>query len=540
MSFLRGLMQDWPLTTDRFIEHAAYSHGHREVVSRLPDGTIGRKTYAEVQHDAKRISSALIGAGITQGDCVATLAMNGVEHLEAWYAISGIGAVCHTLNPRYTDEQLVYIVNHASDRMVFADAAFAPILARVLPQCPTVESVIYFSQPDEVPPLPVPQTTLAQFLEGYGPEAQWGGFDERSAAGLCYTSGTTGNPKGVLYSHRSNYLHAMTSLQSDVFGFSVQDTLLPVVPMFHANAWAMVFSAPAVGARLVLPGARLDGASLFELIEQEGVTVSAGVPTVWLGLLQYMSEKGLRPSKLRKVIIGGGACPERVIRDFHALGIEPLHAWGMTEMSPIGGVCTLTPEVAALPFEEQIPWRLRQGRSPCGVGLKLLSDDGQVVSHDGVTPGRLFVKGPAITSSYFKDERQLLDDEGYLETGDIATIDSQGFMRITDRAKDVIKSGGEWISSLDIENAALMHPQVALAAAIARLDERWGERPILIVTLRDGAETTPEAVSASLEGRIPRWWMPDEVVIAQTMPLGSTGKIDKKLLREQIARGVLP
>jgi len=535
MTFKPGLMQEWSLTTDRLLDHAARWHGARNVATRRPDGSIGRKNYADVHCDAKRLSSALLAAGIQAGDCVATLAMNGVEHLEAWYAISGIGAICHTLNPRLSDEQLVYIVGHAQDRIILADAAFAPILERILPACACVERIVFFTPPADAPDFNTPQCMLSDFIDGGSGEAEWGGFDERSAAGLCYTSGTTGNPKGVLYSHRSNFLHALTTLQPDVFGFRACDVVMPVVPMYHANAWAVVFSAPAAGSKLVMPGARLDGASLLELIEEEGVTVALGVPTVWLGLLQHLAETGRRPATLKRVIIGGGACPERVIRGFSELGIEPLHAWGMTEMSPVGGVGALTPEIAALPFDEQMPWRLKQGRSPVGIDLKLLDEVNGRVPHDGVTPGRLFARGPAIASGYYRDERTILDAEGYLDTGDIATIDEQGFMRITDRAKDVIKSGGEWISSIDIENAAMMHPKVALAAVVGKSDDKWGERPVLFLELVSGDQATAAEITAFLEGRIPKWWMPDEVIFMDAMYIGATGKIDKKRVRQQLA-----
>lgn len=532
---MRGLMQDWSLTTDRFIDHAAKWHGHREVVWRTAQGDIARRTYAEVRRNARHVSAALLSAGVGQGDRIATLAMNGVEHLEAWYGITGIGAVCHTLNPRLFEAQLRYIINHAEDRLIFSDGAFAPILAAVLKDCPTVGEVVFFSDPPEGVLLPVGHRSLSEFCRVPDGDVLWGGFDENAAAGLCYTSGTTGNPKGVLYSHRSNVLHTMMSLQSDAFGFSVRDTILPVVPMYHANAWGIAYSAPAVGARLVLPGAQLDGASLCELIQSEGVTVAAGVPTVWLGLLDHFRETGIRPDSLKRVIIGGAAAPESLIVGLKDIGIEPIHAWGMTELSPIGGVGTLTPEVAALPFEEQIPWRLRQGRSPLGIDLKLVGEDGQTLAHDGQAAGSLRVRGFAVASAYYAHDENILDEEGYLDTGDIATIDAEGFMRITDRAKDIVKSGGEWISSQEVENAALLHPKAALAAVIGKPHEKWGERPLLYVQLRAGEQASCEEFRSFLSGRIARWWIPDDIVFIEDMPLGATGKIDKMALRKRMA-----
>lgn len=533
-TILHGLMQDWPMTVDRFIDHAARWHGDREVAFRDDDGGIGRKTYAEVHADAARLSNALIAHGVVPGDRVATLAMNGVGHLEAWYAVGGIGAVVHTLNPRLFVDQLAYIVNHAEDRLILADHAFAPILQELLPHCPTVEAVVYLTGTATRADSAVPQHDLADFRKAFGADIRWGQFDERTAAGLCYTSGTTGNPKGVLYSHRSNFLHTLISVQPDVFNISQRDVILAVVPMYHANAWGMTFSAPAVGAKLVLPGAAVDGASLLELIESEGVTVSAAVPTVWMSFLDHLEKTGRRPTTLQRVFIGGAACPEQVIRRFAAIGIEPTHAWGMTEMSPIGGVSSLTRDIAALPFDEQMPWRMKQGRSPCGVELKLTGEDGGAVPHDGESSGRLSVRGPYIASGYFGLDKNILDDDGFFDTGDIATIDPEGFMKITDRAKDIIKSGGEWISSLDLENAALLHPSVALAAAIGIPHDKWGERPRLYVQLRPGHEPDAAGLLAFMTDRLARWWLPDEIRFIDKMPVSGTGKIDKKILRAAI------
>jgi fatty-acyl-CoA synthase len=534
---LFGLMQDWPLTTDKVIDHAARWHGHREVVSRRPDGSLGRATYAQVRRDANRLSNALLARGVQPGDRVATLAMNGVEHLAAWYAISGIGAVCHTLNPRLFDEQLVFIANHAENRLVLADAAFAPILDRILPRCPTVERVILLSAPSERPTLPVPWETYDEALDGMSDACAWGGFDERTAAGLCYTSGTTGDPKGVLYSHRSNMLHTFMTLQVDVFGFGVRDVVLPMVPMYHANAWGIAFAAPAVGARLVMPGAALDGASLHALFEAEQVTIAAGVPTVWIGLVQHLQAAGLRVPSLKRAIVGGAACPERLIRDLRELGVEPTHLWGMTEMSPVGTAAALTPEIAVKDFDAQMPWRVRQGRPPLGVDLRLVGEDGEEIPRDGRASGALRVRGPAVASAYYRRPADaMVDAQGGFDTGDIATVEDQGFMQITDRAKDIIKSGGEWISSIEVENAALMHPAAALAAVIGEPHDRWGERPVLYVQLKPDRNATAEQFQALLKKSVASWWVPERVVFIEQIPVGATGKVDKKRLRADVAR----
>lgn len=526
-----GLMQDWPLTVDKFLDHAKRWHGTRGTVSRLPDGTVERRSYAALHGDAQAISNALLAQGIRPGDRVATLAMNSADHLAAWYGIAGIGAVYHTLNPRLFQDQLAYIVNHAGDRLIFADAAFAPILERLLPLCPGVDRVVFFQPPAQPVALPVPAMSLATFVAGHDGHCAWGNFDERSACGLCYTSGTTGLPKGVLYSHRSNFLHALTTVQPDVLNLSNADTILAIVPMFHANAWGLSFASPAIGANLVLPGSRLDGPSVCELITSEQVTFAAGVPTVWLAYLDYLDANGLDAGSLRRVIVGGSAMPERMLRRFHDHGIEATHAWGMTEMSPMGTVCSLTPEIARLPFEKQVPYRMKQGRPPFGVDMRLTAEDGTVLPHDGITVGHLQVRGPGVTRAYLGEGHDSLDEEGWFDTGDIATIDDQGYMQITDRAKDVIKSGGEWISSLDIENAVTMHGKVALAAAIGVPHPKWAERPVLFLTLKPGETADPDEFLTFLTDRIAKWWLPDAVYFIEDMPVGATGKVDKKKLR---------
>jgi fatty-acyl-CoA synthase len=530
---MQGLMQPWPLTVDRILDHAARWHGEREIVTRSVAGPLVRTTYEKLHARARRLSSALLAAGIRQGDRVATLAWNTDRHMEVWYATMGIGAVCHTLNPRLFVEQLAYIINHAEDRIVFTDAPFLPLLEQTLSRCPSVERVVVMSDEDEPPETSLKNVVAYEPLLTEQATASWGGFDENTAAGLCYTSGTTGDPKGVLYSHRSNFLHTFMTLQQDIMGLSQRDVVLPIVPMFHANAWGLAFSAPAVGAKLVMPGARLDGAAIHELIESEAVTFSAAVPTVWQVLLQHLLATNGKLTSLRKVVVGGAACPEHMIRAFHdRFGVEVLHGWGMTELSPLGCVAAPRADVVELPFEDQMPCRAKQGRPPLGVDMRIVDDSRADLPHDGTAHGYLLVSGPAVAASYFKSATaDTLDGRGYFDTGDIASIDRHGFMQITDRAKDMIKSGGEWISSIAIENIVAAHPKAALAAVIGMPHPKWSERPLLVVQLKEGQSATAEELLAFLEGRIARWWMPDEVRFVERIPLGATGKIDKKQLR---------
>ncbi|WP_415287451.1 long-chain-fatty-acid--CoA ligase [Brevundimonas sp. S1H14] len=538
-----GMMQDWPLTVDKILDHAKNWHGGREVVTRSVEGPIVRTTYAAIHDRARRVSNALLAWGIKPGDRVATLAWNTGNHMETWYGIMGIGAVCHTLNPRLFPEQLAYIINHAEDRVIFTDLTFVPLLEAVLPHCPTVERVIVMTDAAHMPQAKLPKAEAYEnVLEQVSSDVVWGGFDEQTACGLCYTSGTTGNPKGVLYSHRSNFIHTLLGLQSTVMGATPSEVILPIVPMFHANAWGIAFGGPAAGSKLVMPGAKMDGASVYELIETEGVTFSAAVPTVWQGLYGHMVENGLKFSTLRKVLIGGSACPEALIRGFQdQFGVEVVHAWGMTETSPIGTIANLTPELKAKPYDEQMAWRLKQGTPPLGVELKIKNYGGQEMPHDGKTFGRVMVKGPTIAGAYFKGEGgDILDHEGFFDTGDIASVDAYGFMQITDRAKDVIKSGGEWISSIDIENIAVGHPKVALAAVIGAAHPKWDERPVLLIKLKEGEAEDKQEHLDFLQGKIAKWWMPDDVVFVDDIPLGATGKIDKKTLRERMKDYQLP
>jgi fatty-acyl-CoA synthase len=540
---MHGLMQDWPLTVDKILDHAKTWHGDREIVSRSVEGPIVRTTYAEVHTRAKKLSNALKSLGVEPGDRVATLAWNTARHVEAWYGIMGMGAVCHTLNPRLFAEQLCYIINHAEDQVIITDLTFLPVLQEHRAKMATVKHIVVLTdeahmQPDVFPGALCYETLLA----GQSADCVWGDFDENTAAGLCYTSGTTGNPKGVLYSHRSNFLHTLVTMGKDVMGISAMDTVLPVVPMFHANAWGLAFSCSAVGAKLVMPGQKLDGPSVHELLESEGVTFSAAVPTVWQMLLAHLRQTNGTLSTLKRVVIGGSAVPEALVRAFRDdYGVSVTHAWGMTETSPLGTLATPSGKTMHLDPEEQLRFTLKQGRPPIGIELKLVDDAGNRLPHDGATFGQLLVRGPFVVGEYFRgDGGAILDEEGFFDTGDVATIDEHGFMQITDRAKDVIKSGGEWISSIEIENLAVGHPKAALCAVIGAAHPKWDERPVLLVKLEPGQEAAKEEFLVYLEGKIAKWWMPDDVVFVDDIPLGATGKIDKKLIRERMKGYVLP
>ncbi len=543
-----GLMQDWPLTVDRVIDHAARAHRHGEVVTRSIEGPIVRTTYAQMRARAKRLTSALRRLDVKSGDRLGTLAWNTANHIEVWYGVMGMGAICHTLNPRLLPSQLAWMADHAGDRVLFADACFAPLLPHILGRAPGVEHVVWLTdeahRPDFAPPPGHPlkgvhcfETLLAQADE----DAVWGGFDEQTAAGLCYTSGTTGDPKGVLYSHRSNVLHSLLCMQTDVMGISCRETILAVVPMFHANGWGLPFTGPAIGAKLVMPGPRLDGAALHELIETENVTYSAAVPTVWGGLLAYLRESGKRIDGLKRVLIGGAAASRSLVEAFRdEYGVEVVCAWGMTETSPLGTVSRPTSRTLARDPQAQMDIQMKQGRAPFGIDLKLVDDAGEPLPNDGQTFGRLMVRGPTVARAYFRSEEPILDDDGFFDTGDVSTIDDDGFMQITDRAKDVIKSGGEWISSIEIENHALAHPACAAAAVIGVAHPKWNERPLLLIKLKPGAAAGEQDFLDLLAGRIAKWWMPDDVLFVEDIPLNATGKTDKKTLRARLAGYVPP
>lgn len=527
---LAGKMQPWSMTVDRFLRHAARWHGAREVVSYLDDGRIERTDYASIQTKALKLSNALLAYGIKPGDRVATLAMNSAAHLTAWYAIASIGAICHTLNPRLGQHHLAWIVNHAKDRILIADGAFSEIAEMLSGQCSSLEKLLFFTAPHSA--------STAELVDDFSASAddtcRWGQFDENSAAGLCYTSGTTGDPKGVLYSHRSNVLHTLVTIQPDALNLSARDTILPVVPMYHANAWGLTFSAPAVGAKLVLPGSKLDGATLFTRMRDEGVTFSAGVPTAWIGLLDYLETNDERLPRLSRVLVGGAAMTEALRRRFEAKGIEAIASWGMTELSPVGGVSTPVAAVEAMPAEQQLPYRLKQGRVFFGIDMRICGENGKELPHDGATPGALQMRGPYVAESYYELGKSALTADGYLDTGDIATIDPFGYVQIVDRAKDIVKSGGEWISSLEIENAATLFPGVGLAAVVGVPHPKWDERPLLLVTAPAADGIDLDKLRDHLANKLPRWWLPDEIRIVESLPLGATGKIDKKVLRNQL------
>jgi fatty-acyl-CoA synthase len=540
---MRGLMQEWPLLCHRVIDHAAAYHPDRRIWSRSVEGPIHVTTYPQVRSRALKLAQRLDRDGVKLGDRVATLAWNTWRHLEAWYGILGIGAIYHTVNPRLFADQIVWIVNHAEDRVMMLDLSFVPLLEKLAHRLTTIERYVVFTDAAHMP-----ETTLRnavayeEWIGQVDGDFVWANIDENTAAGMCYTSGTTGDPKGVLYSHRSNVLHSLIASTPDMLGLSSRDVILPVVPLFHANGWSLALTAPMAGAAIVMPGPKLDGASVYELLTEYKVTCTAAVPTVWLMLLQHLDATGGRLPHLRRVVIGGSACPRAMIRTFQDVyGVEVVHAWGMTEMSPLGTVCTLTPEYAELSGEARLDIQQKQGRPPFGVEMKITDDAGRPLPWDGKTFGRLKVRGPAIAKSYFKEESvDILDPEGFFDTGDVATIDRYGYMQITDRSKDVIKSGGEWISSIDLENLAVGHPKVAEAAVIGVRHPKWGERPLLVVVLKIDQSATKEEILAFMHGKIAKWWMPDDVIFVDEIPHTATGKIQKIELRERFKDYVLP
>jgi len=538
-----GQMQDWPLLVHKIIDHAAEWHGDREVVSRSVEGPLHRTTYSEIAKRSRQVAEALDRLGIKEGDRVATLAWNTWRHIEAWYGIAGIGAVYHTLNPRLFPDQLVYIANHAEDKVLFFDVTFADLVAQIAPRLPTVELYVALTDAAHLPKAKIPNlVAYEEFIAGASGDFAWKEVDERAACGLCYTSGTTGNPKGVLYSHRSNVLHTLMAAQTDAQGLSGRDCILPVVPMFHANAWGIAFVAPMVGAKLVMPGPKLDGDSICELLTDEVVTMTAAVPTVWLALLQYLEKTGKTLPHMKRVLIGGSACPRSMIETFERkYDVQVIHAWGMTEMSPLGTLATMKHHVAEQPFAQQLDIKCKQGHPVFGVEMKITDDADNRLPHDGKAFGRLKVRGPAVAKGYFRGEGQdAFDAEGWFDTGDVATIDADGYMTITDRSKDVIKSGGEWISSIEIENIAVGHPSVAEAAVIGVAHPKWDERPLLVVVLKPGQHASREEILDYLKGKIAKWWMPDDVQFVHEIPHTATGKIQKTALREQFGAYRLP
>ena len=543
---MRGLMMDTPLMISSLIKYAAEYHGNREIVSRLMDGSIHRAGYRDTYARTQRLANALQTLGVRQGDRVATIAWNNHRHFELYFAVPGIGAVCHTINPRLFGEQIVYIANHAEDRFLFLDLTFVPLVEGIADQLAAVEGFVLMCGRDEMPETTLTNVMCYEDLIATEPETiDWPTFDENTASSLCYTSVTTGNPKGVLYSHRSTVLHAYAAALPDAMDCSSRDVILPVVPMFHVNAWGLPYSAAIVGCKFVLPGPHLDGKSLFELFEGEKVSFSAGVPTVWLGLLNYVKANNLKFSTFKRTVIGGSACPPAMMKSLQEdFGIEVIHAWGMTEMSPLGTLSKLTTRQLGLPHEQQQRLLEKQGRAIYGVDMAIIDDDGRSLPWDGVSAGNLVVRGHWVISRYFNhDDSPLISvdgEPGWFPTGDVATIDADGFMQITDRSKDVIKSGGEWISSIDLENIAMAHPAVHEAAVIAARHPKWDERPLLVVVKKPDATVTREELLAFYEGRIAKWQIPDDVVFVAEIPHTATGKMQKLKLRDQFLSHKLP
>jgi fatty-acyl-CoA synthase len=539
---LQGLMMQMPLLISSLIKHADRHHGDTEVVSRRVEGDIHRTTYRELHRRSRQMANALAGLGIRMSDRVATLAWNGYRHMELYYAVSGSGAVLHTINPRLHPEQIAWIANHAEDQALFFDLTFLPIIEAIAPHCRTIRHYVAMIDKDRMPATSkVSLLCYEDLINSHSDEFEWPQFDENQASSLCYTSGTTGNPKGALYSHRSTILHTYAIALPDSLSLSARDVVLPVVPMFHVNAWGLPYAATMTGAKMVMPGPQLDGKSLYELFEQEKVTLSAGVPTVWQGLLAHTESNNLKFSTMNRTVIGGSACPPAMIKLFQEkYGVQVLHAWGMTEMSPVGTVGTLKAKHLTLPPEQREAVQQKQGRVVFGVDMKIVGDDGGELPWDGKAFGNLLVRGPWVVREYFKGEGGNPLKDGWFPTGDVATIDPDGYMQITDRSKDVIKSGGEWISSIDIENIAMAHPAVAMAACIAAKHPKWDERPLLVVVKKPNAEVTREQLLAHYEGKVAKWQIPDDVVFVESIPLGATGKMLKTKLREQFKDYKLP
>jgi 3-(methylthio)propionyl---CoA ligase len=540
---LMGQMMSQPLLISNIIRHADRYFGGNEIVSRRAEGDTHRYTYRDCHRRARKMANVLSALGVTMGERVATLAWNGYRHLELYYAISGSGAVMHTINPRLHPEQIAYIADHAEDQYLFFDLSFLPLVEAFAAHCRTVKGFVMMCDRDRMPKETKVRNLLCyeELIENSTDDYQWPLFDENSASSLCYTSGTTGNPKGALYSHRSTVLHSYASTMPDAMNVSVRDVVLPVVPMFHVNAWGLPYSVPLTGAKLVFPGPALDGKSLYELFEQEQVTFSAGVPTVWLGLLTHVGQNNLEFSSFKRTVIGGSACPPAMLKTLRKqYGVEVVHAWGMTEMSPLGTTCTLQAHHLRLSDDEQQAILEKQGHAIFGVDMKIVDDAGKELPWDGKTYGNLLVKGPWVVDSYFKGEGGDVLLDGWFPTGDVATISADGYMQITDRSKDVIKSGGEWIGTIDLENIAMAHPAVQQAACIGVAHPKWDERPLLVVVKKPAANVSKEELISFYEGKIAKWWTPDDVTFVDALPVGATGKILKNRIREQFKDYKLP
>ncbi|MDQ6916555.1 MAG: 3-(methylthio)propionyl-CoA ligase [Pseudomonadota bacterium] len=538
-----SLMMDQPLMISSLLRHADRNHGDTEIVSRTVEGPVHRYTYSAAHVRARRVARALTRLGVQAGDRIGTFAWNGYRHFELYYAVSGIGAVIHTINPRLFPDQIVYIVNHAEDRYCFFDLTFAPLIERLAPSSKNVKGWVAMTDRARMPTAAIPNLLCYEDLvAAESDDFDWPEFDENTAAALCYTSGTTGNPKGVLYSHRSTLLHAYATSLPDAKNLSAKSVVLPIVPMFHVNAWGIPYAAPLVGAKLVFPGPGLDGASLYQLLESERVDSSSGVPTVWLNLINYMKENKLKLSTLKATTIGGAACPPAMIRTLQEdFGVRVMHGWGMTEMSPVGTVNCAKAKHAGLSADEAFQLSLKQGRPLFGVDMKIVDSEGNELPRDGKAFGNLLVKGPWIVREYYKsDGGTPLTADGWFPTGDVGTIDPDGYLQITDRSKDVIKSGGEWISSIELENIAVGHPAVMEAAVIGVRHPKWNERPLLVVVKKAGAEVSRDSMLEFYQGKVARWCIPDDVVFVEQLPHTATGKLSKLTLREQLKDYRLP
>jgi 3-(methylthio)propionyl---CoA ligase len=535
-----GKMMDMPLTITSLIQHAANFHGDTEIVSRSIEGPIHRYTYSDAYQRVQKLANAFIELGVEPGDRIATLAWNGYRHLELYFAISGIGAVCHTINPRLFGDQIAYIINHAQDKIIFVDLSFVPVLEGIKDKIDSSAKIVVMTDQEHLPDCELDDVLCYEdLLAGRSDHYNWPDLNENTACSLCYSSGTTGNPKGVLFSHRSTVLHAWAAVAKDTLGISAQDAVLPVVPMFHVNAWGIPYASAMAGAKLVFPGAGMDGASVYELLDQEEVSFTAGVPTVWLLLLQYLQESGNKLPHLERMVVGGAALPPSIIEAFeNDYGCDCVHAWGMTEMSPLGTVGYLKRNMKDLSAEEKMSYKVKQGRAVYGVEMKIVDDDGNELPHNGQDFGELVVRGPWITNGYFEDDEataECINDDGWLRTGDVCTIDERGFMQIVDRSKDVIKSGGEWISSIELENIAVGHADIAEAAVIGLSHPKWDERPLLICVKAEGAEVTGDNVLKIFKGKVADFWIPNEVAFVDELPHTATGKLLKTELRKTFA-----
>ncbi len=538
---MHGTMQDWPLLVSKLIDHAAIYHGQREIVSLSCEGPKHRTNWASVRGRARQVAGALRRLGMQPGDRIATLAWNTWRHVESWYGISGMGGVAHTINPRLFEEQIIYIANHAEDRVLFFDLTFVKLVEKLAPSLSTIEHYVLLTDRAHMPAdSSLNLLCYEELLAGESVDTPWTEVPETAPAGLCYTSGTTGNPKGVQYSHRSNVLHAMAASSTDTFGMGAGTVVLPIAPMYHANAWSIPYVAACTGAKLVMGGPNFDPPTLHKLIIEEEVDLALAVPTIWLGMMQYLEKTGQGMGKLNRTAIGGSAVPRAMIEAYDKLGVKVLQLWGMTEMSPLGTVGAGIPETDAMAYQDQLDIRIKQGRGVFGVEMKIVDDDGQELPRDGKAFGRLLVRGPWTVGSYFKGDGASAFEDGWFDTGDVATLDPLGYMQIVDRAKDVIKSGGEWVSSIDLENVAVGAPGVAEACVIGVHHPKWDERPLLLVVPKDGAEVTKDSVLAYLDGRIAKWWTPDDVLVVPSLPHTATGKLLKVALREQYKDYKLP